>query len=40
MSDRIVRGASCTVIAIQGKNETYVGGGPDAVHAAGGGSRR
>ena len=44
VSDRIVRGASCTVIAIQGKNETYVGGGPDAVHAVhaagGGGSRR
>ena len=32
-----MRGASCTVIAIQGKNDTFVGGGSDAVHAAGGG---
>jgi nucleotide-binding universal stress UspA family protein len=41
VSDRIVRGASCTVIAIQGKKDTYAGGAADAVHggpkAAGGG---
>ena len=41
VSDRIVRNASCTVIAIQAKHSTFPGDGPagDAAQAAAGGGR-